>query len=100
MIGIREPFGTTVRLWGYMTEENKTETSTKKDPLDRPEVQWGVGCLLGATALVGLVIIALLIAIAVQPPDWVQVVTGIGLVLGGAALSWLIAAALKSSRQR
>lgn len=80
-----------------MTEGTEAK-NTKTDPLDRPEVQWGVGCLLGLTAMVGLVIIALLIALAVQPPDWVQIIVGIGLVLGGAALAWLVAAALKSSR--
>jgi hypothetical protein len=68
------------------------------DPLDRPEVQWGVGCLLGMTALAGLSIITLLVAIALEPPKWLQIVIGLGLVGGGGALTWLVATALARSR--
>jgi hypothetical protein len=70
------------------------------DPLERPEVQWGVGCLLGMTAMAGMLIIVLLVAIALEPPTWLQVLMGIGLVAVGAALTWLIATALARSKRQ
>jgi hypothetical protein len=70
-----------------------------RDPLDRAEVRWGLGCLLGATAMLGLFILTLLVALALQPPAWVQVLTGIALVAAGATLAWLIATALGRSRE-
>ncbi|MFN2490611.1 MAG: hypothetical protein ABR529_12935 [Actinomycetota bacterium] len=60
----------------------------------RPELRWTVGCLVGATALVGTLILALLIALALQPPTWVQVTVGVLLAAGGALLAWLVATAL------
>lgn len=59
-----------------------------------PELSWTLGCLLAAAALVGLVILALLVALALQPPRWVQVAVGAGLAAGGALFAWLVAAAL------
>jgi protein-S-isoprenylcysteine O-methyltransferase Ste14 len=57
-------------------------------------VQWGVGCLVGAAALVGVVLMVLLLAFYIQPPTWVQVALGVILAVGGALLAWLVAAAL------
>lgn len=71
---------------------------SERDPFDRAEVRWGLGCLLGAAAMMGLFIFTLLVALALQPPAWVQVITGIALVAAGAALAWLIATALGRSR--
>lgn len=64
----------------------------------RPEIRWTFGCLVGAAALVGAVILVLLVTLALQPPEWVQVLVGIALVAGGAALAWLVASALGRSR--
>jgi hypothetical protein len=66
----------------------------------RPEVSWTLGCLVGAAALVGALILVLLVTLALQPPEWAQVVVGIGLVAGGAVLTWLVASALGRSRSR
>jgi hypothetical protein len=66
----------------------------------RPELRWTAGCLVAAAALVGTVILALLVALALQPPAWVQVVVGILLALGGGVLAWLVASALDQSRSR
>jgi phosphate/sulfate permease len=44
--------------------------------------------------MVGVLILVLLIAIALSPPVWAQVLLGLALALGGAALAWLIATAL------
>jgi phosphate/sulfate permease len=59
-----------------------------------PEIRWTVGCLVGAVSIVGLLILVLLVAIALSPPAWVQVLLGVGLALGGAAFTWLVATAL------
>jgi threonine/homoserine/homoserine lactone efflux protein len=71
---------------------------SQEGPLTRPEVRWGVGCLVAGAALVGVVILVLLVAIALSPPTWVQVVLGVLLAAGGAALAWLVASALRSGR--
>ena len=70
--------------------------STKGSPSQGmpPEVRWGVGCLVSAVSMVGLLILVLLVAIALSPPTWVQVTLGIALALGGAAFAWLVATAL------
>lgn len=68
------------------------------DPLSRVEVRWGLGCLLGATAMLGLFILTLLVALALQPPTWAQVLVGIALVAAGAALAWLVATSLGRTR--
>jgi hypothetical protein len=72
----------------------------RRAPEMRPEVRWTLGCLVGAAALVGTLILALLVALALQPPAWVQVVVGVMLALGGAVLAWLVANALGASRSR
>lgn len=59
-----------------------------------PEVRWTVGCLVASLATVGILILVFLVAIALSPPTWVQVVLGVGLAIGGAIFAWLIASAL------
>ena len=59
-----------------------------------PELRWTVGCLVASLATVGIVILVFLVAIALSPPTWVQVLLGVGLVLGGGIFAWLIASAL------
>jgi phosphate/sulfate permease len=66
----------------------------------RPELRWTLGCLVGAAALTGSLILALLVALALQPPTWIQVVVGVALAAGGAVLAWLVASALGQSRSR
>ena len=65
-----------------------------------PAVRWTVGCLVGAAAIVGSLMLVLLVALALQPPEWVQVLAGVLLAAGGAALAWMVAAALGHSRRR
>lgn len=59
-----------------------------------PELRWTVGCLVASMATTGILILVFLVAIALSPPTWVQVVLGVGLVAGGAIFAWLIASAL------
>ena len=65
----------------------------------QPALRWTLGCLVGAAAVVGLLILVLLVALALQPPAWVQVLVGVALVAGGATLAWLVASALGRSRE-
>lgn len=62
------------------------------------EVRWTLGCLVGAAAMIGTLILVLLVAIALRPPVWMQVVLGVGLVIGGGALTWLVVSALGQAR--
>ena len=64
------------------------------DERARDVVRWTAGCLVAAAATIGVVILVFLVAIALQPPVWVQVVLGVGLAIGGAALAWLVASAV------
>jgi threonine/homoserine/homoserine lactone efflux protein len=66
----------------------------------RPGLRWTVGCLIGSAAVVGSLILVLLVALALQPPEWVQIAIGVLLVAGGAVLAWLVANALGASRGR
>ena len=68
-----------------------------KDPMKRPEVRWTFGCLVAAFATVGLLILFLVVAFALEPPTWIGILLGIGLVAGGALLAWLVASALGQS---
>jgi hypothetical protein len=64
------------------------------------EVRWTVGCLVATLSTVGVLILVALVAIALEPPTWVQVLLGAGLAVGGAVLAWLIASALGERRAR
>lgn len=70
----------------------------ESDHWSRPELRWTFGCLVAFVGMTGLVILVFLVALALQPPEWVQVLVGIGLACGGAILAWLVAAALRQSR--
>jgi protein-S-isoprenylcysteine O-methyltransferase Ste14 len=74
-------------------------TNTRERDRMRPEVRWTLGCLIAAAAMVGLLILVLLVAIAFEPPQWIQVMLGAFLALGGALLAWLVAAALGASKE-
>ena len=77
-----------------------TKRTDDGDPEPRPEgpmpaeLRWTVGCLVGSLATVGTLILVALVAIALSPPTWIQVVLGVGLACGGAILAWLVAEAL------
>ncbi|MFP5353425.1 MAG: hypothetical protein ACLGIB_12790 [Actinomycetota bacterium] len=70
------------------------ETDTRPEGPMPPELRWTVGCLVGSLATVGTLILVALVAIALSPPAWMQVLLGVGLACGGAILAWLVAEAL------
>lgn len=61
-------------------------------------IQWGIGCLVGAAALIGAGILVLLVSIAVEPPAWLQIVLGVALVGGAICFAWLFTMALRRSQ--
>ena len=65
-----------------------------------PQARWGVGCLVAAAAMMGLVILLMYVAFTFDLPIWAQIALGFGLTLGGGLLSWLIVSALGQSRQK
>jgi hypothetical protein len=66
----------------------------------RPEVRWGVGCLVAAVSMIGVLILVFFIAFVGEFAQWVQILLGIGLALGGAALAWLISSSLAHRSER
>lgn len=70
------------------------------DRMQRPEVRWGLGCLLSGIGFAGLLIIVLWVAILTQPPAWLQVALGLGIVVGAALFTWILASAFGASRRR
>ncbi len=69
------------------------------EPPESPDViGWGVGCLVASAATLGVVILVFIIAVALQPPVWVQITLGIALAVGATVLAWLVASALGQSR--
>ena len=73
------------------------EVARQQDSLP-PEVRWGVGILISSAAVIGILILVFLVALALTPPTWVQVLLGVGLAVGGAVFAWLIATALGRNR--
>jgi hypothetical protein len=66
----------------------------------RPEVRWTIGIVVGLTAMTGLLILVVLVFIALEPPDWLQIVMGIFLVGVACVLAWLVSAALADRDRR
>lgn len=82
---------------------DEIEVPRQEDAEERPlpaEVRWTVGCLLATLSTIGVLILVALVAIALEPPTWVQVLLGAGLAVGGAVFAWLIASALGQRRYR
>ncbi len=80
-------------------EGSEDEVANRRDELS-PEVRWGVGCLVGAAAITGVVILLMYVAFTVDVPVWVQLLLGVSLTVGGGLLSWLVVRALGESKAR
>lgn len=59
--------------------------------------RWGVGCAVGGAATIGVVILVFLVALALQPPAWAQILLGAVLAIGAAIFTWLVAKAWQPS---
>jgi hypothetical protein len=95
----RSEQGSEVPRIGRVEEDSAPTPVSKRaekdeEVLTRPEVRWGVGCLVAAAAMVGVLALVFVIALVLQPPAWVQVVLGVGMAVGAVVLAWLVASAL------
>jgi Flp pilus assembly protein TadB len=66
----------------------------------RPEVRWTIGIVVGLTAMTGLLILVVLVALALEPPAWLQIAMGVFLVGVACVLAWLVSAALADRDRR
>jgi hypothetical protein len=71
----------------------------ERGPLDAPEsgdvVRWIAAGIVATAALLGLVVLVVLVAYALQPPGWLQMVLGVVMAAGAAVFAWLLASALR-----
>ena len=75
-----------------------TRSSNHDETTQRPDLgRWAVAFAVGGAATIGVVILVFLVALALQPPTWVQVVVGVVLALGAAIFTWLVANAWRPS---
>lgn len=67
--------------------------------LDAPEsgdfMRWLAAGVVATAALLGLVVLVAIIAYALQPPGWLQMVLGVLMAAGAAVFAWLLASALR-----
>lgn len=58
-------------------------------------MRWVTAAFVAAAALLGLVVLVAIIAFALQPPGWVQMLLGIAMAGGAVFFAWLVASALR-----
>jgi hypothetical protein len=76
-----------------------SQTKQPSQPPGNPDVVgWGVGCLVASAATLGVVILVFIVAVALQPPVWVQIAIGVALAIGATVLAWLVASAVGQSK--
>ena len=72
----------------------ESRPSEGQDVAERPDLgRWAVAFAVGGAATIGVVILVFLVALALQPPAWVQIVVGVVLAVGAAIFTWLVASA-------
>jgi membrane protein implicated in regulation of membrane protease activity len=77
-----------------------SQTKQPSQPPGNPDVVgWGVGCLVASAATLGVVILVFIVAVALQPPVWVQITVGIALAIGATVLAWLVASAVGQAKK-
>lgn len=58
-------------------------------------MRWVAAGIVSAAALLGLVVLVAIVAYALQPPGWVQMILGVAMAAGTAVFAWLLASALR-----
>ena len=77
-----------------------TRSSEGQDVAERPDLgRWAVAFAVGGAATIGVVILVFLVALALQPPTWVQILVGVVLGVGAAIFTWLVASAWKPAER-
>ena len=77
-----------------LVERSDPESMTPEDIR-----RWVVAFLIAGAALMGLLILVAILAFALNPPAWVQIVLGLVLAAGAVGLAWLVFKALNSPRR-
>ncbi len=79
-----------------------TRRLSDRPPAGAPEpddvVRWVAAGVVAAAALLGLLVLVAIVAYALQPPGWLQMVLGIAMAAGAAVFAWLLAAALRKDQ--
>jgi len=87
-----------LNAWELSRNVVDTSSSEKRERTQEPDlVRWFVAFGVGAAATIGVVILVFLVALALQPPAWVQIVLGAVLAVGAAIFTWLVATAWRRS---
>jgi hypothetical protein len=53
---------------------------------------------VASAATLGVVILVFIVAVALQPPVWVQITVGVVLAIGATVLAWLVASAVGQAK--
>ncbi len=61
-------------------------------------MRWVAAGVVAAAALLGLLVLVAIVAYALQPPGWLQIVLGVAMAAGAAVFAWLLAAALRKDQ--
>lgn len=65
------------------------------EPRSEDVMRWVAAGIVAGAALLGLVVLVAIIAYALQPPGWLQMVLGVVMATGAAFFAWLLASALR-----
>jgi len=80
--------------WELSRNVVDTSSSENGKRTQEPDLmRWFVAFAVGGAATIGIVILVFLVALALQPPVWVQIVLGSVLAVGAAIFTWLVAKA-------
>ncbi|HEV2756947.1 MAG TPA: hypothetical protein VG318_14365 [Actinomycetota bacterium] len=58
-------------------------------------MRWVAAAFLAGAALLGLLVLASILAFALDPPVWIQVVLGVVMACGAVFFAWLVQSALR-----
>jgi hypothetical protein len=67
----------------------------RAEPESGDVMRWVAAGIVATAALLGLVVLVAIIAYALQPPGWLQMVLGVVMAAGAAMFAWLLASALR-----
>ena len=88
---------------GELRRPQGVDRSAPGAPQADEVMRWVTAAFVAAAALLGLVVLVAILAFALQPPGWVQMLLGVAMAGGAVFFAWLVASALRKDdtpRQR
>lgn len=83
-----------VMIWRKSHGSWENKYRMENESVDGPEViRWAAGCAVAIATMIGVGILVFLVALALQPPVWLQIALGALLAVGAAIFGWLVATA-------